>query len=89
MQSQARVLQNGDILKIMTVGSVLHFAQPFSDFDGFVVFTVLEQPCWFIILVGFNSLGSNICKLYASVIVLIEGDSAHCDTGVAFLWINN
>ena len=63
MQSQARVLQNGDISKIMTVGKVLHFAQPFSDFDGFVVFTVLVQPCWFIILVGFNTLGSNICKL--------------------------
>lgn len=63
MQSQGRVLQKGDFLKIMTVGKLLHFAQPFSDFDGFVAFAVLAQPCWFIILIESNSLGSNICKL--------------------------
>lgn len=58
-----QVLQNGDILKIMTAGKVLHFAQPFPEFDGFVVFTVLVQPHWLTNLVGFNFLGSNICKL--------------------------
>lgn len=62
MQSRARVLQNGDILKIVTVGKVLHFSQPFSDFYS-LVFTVLTQPCWSIFLVEFNSLGSNGCKL--------------------------
>lgn len=58
-----QVLQNGDILKIVTAGKVLHFAQPFPEFDGFVVFTVLVQTCWLTNLVGFNFLGSNICKL--------------------------
>lgn len=58
-----QVLQNGDILKIMTAGKVLHFAQPFPDFDGFVIFTVLVQPCWLMNLVEFNFLSSNICKL--------------------------
>lgn len=56
-----QVLQNGDILKIMTAGKLLHFAQPFSDFDGFLVFTLLVQPCWPMNLVGF--IGSSVCKL--------------------------
>lgn len=62
MQSQARVLQNGGILRIMTAGKVLHVAQPFADFDGSVVFTVSALTLQDL---AFASLESP----YASVIV--------------------
>jgi len=54
MQSQATVLQNEDILKIMTVGKVLRFAffSAFPDFDDFFCLYRLSRAlliyhsCW-------------------------------------------